>query len=312
MSAVAHSLHFAPLQGYTDAIYRNAHARFFGGADRYYTPFIRLEKGSFRNKDLHDIDPVANETNLVPQLLGATPEEIRRSAALLVSKGYTCADLNLGCPFVPIARKHKGAGLLPFPEEAKALFNALRNIPELTFSLKMRLGWHDVSEAVALLPLIHSFPFSHVTVHARTGVQQYKGGADLDGFETFYRRCTLPVFYNGDIRSLDDFRSLSDRFPGLQGFTVGRGLLGNPALAAEYKQGKPLDPDEKRRKIRDFHAELFLQYQARLQGETQLLTKLKTLWDYLLPDADRKLRKKIAKSTQLGQYTEAVSALLDH
>ena len=38
-------IHFAPLQGYTEAIYRNAHDAFFGGVDTYYTPFVRLEKG---------------------------------------------------------------------------------------------------------------------------------------------------------------------------------------------------------------------------------------------------------------------------
>ena len=37
-------IHFAPLQGYTEAIYRNAHDAFFGGVDTYYTPFVRLEK----------------------------------------------------------------------------------------------------------------------------------------------------------------------------------------------------------------------------------------------------------------------------
>ena len=37
-------IHFAPLQGYTDAFYRNAHAACFGGIDSYYTPFVRLEK----------------------------------------------------------------------------------------------------------------------------------------------------------------------------------------------------------------------------------------------------------------------------
>ncbi len=30
-------IHFAPLQGYTEAIYRNAHDAFFGGVDTYYT-----------------------------------------------------------------------------------------------------------------------------------------------------------------------------------------------------------------------------------------------------------------------------------
>lgn len=41
-------IHFAPLQGYTEVFYRNAHAACFGGIDTYYTPFVRLEKGGFR------------------------------------------------------------------------------------------------------------------------------------------------------------------------------------------------------------------------------------------------------------------------
>ena len=45
-------IHFAPLQGYTEAFYRNAHAACFGGIDSYYTPFVRLEKDGFRNKDV--------------------------------------------------------------------------------------------------------------------------------------------------------------------------------------------------------------------------------------------------------------------
>lgn len=43
---------FALLQGYTDAAYRNAHARNFRGIETYYTPFVRLEKGEVRTRDL--------------------------------------------------------------------------------------------------------------------------------------------------------------------------------------------------------------------------------------------------------------------
>lgn len=43
-------IHFAPLQGYTEAIYRQAHARIFGGVESYYTPFVRVEHGEIRKK----------------------------------------------------------------------------------------------------------------------------------------------------------------------------------------------------------------------------------------------------------------------
>ena len=47
-------IHFAPLQGYTEAIYRQAHARIFGGIESYYTPFVRVEHGEIRKKDMRE------------------------------------------------------------------------------------------------------------------------------------------------------------------------------------------------------------------------------------------------------------------
>ena len=36
-------IHFAPLQGYTDDIYRRLHHQLIGGVNTYYTPFLRME-----------------------------------------------------------------------------------------------------------------------------------------------------------------------------------------------------------------------------------------------------------------------------
>ena len=47
---------FAPLQGYTTGIYRKAHAEIFGGVDAYYAPFLRIENGRPREKDLRDLE----------------------------------------------------------------------------------------------------------------------------------------------------------------------------------------------------------------------------------------------------------------
>ena len=70
------SIHFAPLQGYTEAFYRNAHAACFGGIDSYYTPFVRLEKDGFRNKDVREIAPESNQVpHLVPQLIATSIEK---------------------------------------------------------------------------------------------------------------------------------------------------------------------------------------------------------------------------------------------
>lgn len=77
-------IHFAPLQGYTDAFYRNAHAACFGGIDSYYTPFVRLEKDSFRNKDVREIAPESNQVpHLVPQLIAPSIEKAETILSLL-------------------------------------------------------------------------------------------------------------------------------------------------------------------------------------------------------------------------------------
>lgn len=45
-------------------------------------------------------------------------------------------------------------------------------------------------------------------------------------------------------------------------------------------------------------------------GDLQLLNKMKTVWEYLLPDADRKARKAIHKASRLDTYQTAVNQLL--
>ena len=57
-------LYASPLQGFTEAPWRNIHHELFGGIDAYYTPFVRVEKGEFRNKDIRDIE---KENNKVAQ-----------------------------------------------------------------------------------------------------------------------------------------------------------------------------------------------------------------------------------------------------
>ena len=191
-------IHFAPLQGYTDSVYREAHAQIFGGVETYYTPFVRLEKTGFRNKELRDLVPEANTSaSLVPQMIAVSPEEFRRIAGLFRESGYRHADINLGCPFPMQARQHRGAGILPYPDEVKVLLETIFEFPEIQFSVKLRLGWDSPEEAQALLPFLNGLPLTHLTLHPRIGTQQYKGKTDLSAFSRFYDSCTLPLFYNG-------------------------------------------------------------------------------------------------------------------
>ena len=95
-------IHFAPLQGYTDAFYRNAHAACFGGIDSYYTPFVRLEKDSFRNKDVREIAPESNQVpHLVPQLIAPSIEKAETILSLFIEKGYKLSLIHISEPTRP-------------------------------------------------------------------------------------------------------------------------------------------------------------------------------------------------------------------
>ena len=60
----------APLQGVTDSVWRMAQHSVFGGVDAYYAPFMRVERGEVRRKDLRDVSPERNAgITLVPQIL---------------------------------------------------------------------------------------------------------------------------------------------------------------------------------------------------------------------------------------------------
>lgn len=306
-------IQFAPLQGYTDAIYRRAHARAFGGIETYYSPFVRIEHGEIRRKDIRDVDPENNQDlHLIPQLIASESDKLEQIMALFIEKGYEKADINLGCPFPVLAKRHNGAGILPYPEEVKVLLmNAIEKYPDIKFSVKLRLGWDNPEECLALLPLFNELPLTHIILHPRLGKQQYKGEVDLNGFEAFYKGCNKPLLYNGDLLTLEDIQSVSARFPKLAGLVIGRGLLANPALALEYQQGKALSSDEMAKKVGQLHTEMYGGYQELLQGgETQLLMKMKSFWEYLLPEGDRKSKKTIHKTSKLTNYQAAVSNLL--
>lgn len=304
-------LYSAPLQGFTEAVWRNVHSSVFGGIDGYFTPFLRYEHGEIRSKDIRDVERKNNTvTNLVPQIIAATPQEMHPLMELVAKEGYNRVDINMGCSFPLQARKKHGAGLLPYPDMVAALLDAVVGYKDFAFSVKMRLGWESKEEWRALLPALNSAPLEHIAMHPRLGVEQYKKPADVEAFAEFLEACKHPVIYNGDVTSLADIQRLEQQFPSLKGIMIGRGLLANPALGIEYSQGHELPVEELCRLVQEMHDEMFAGLSPRLQGNTQFLTKMKPYWEYLLPTLPKRLRKPILKATTIEKYQVAVTTAL--
>lgn len=301
-------IYSAPLQGFTESVWRNVHNEVFGGIDGYYTPFLRYEHGEIRSKDIRDVERKNNSVeNLVPQIIAATPEEMHPLLDLVRNEGYKRVDINMGCSFPLQARKKHGAGILPYPEMVFALLDEVKRNDDIVFSIKMRLGWNEKSEWKALVSAMNDTPLSHVTMHPRLGIEQYKKPVDIDAFREFYDACNHPVVYNGDLLTLEDIQRIEREFPALDGIMLGRGLLANPALGFEYSVGKKMENRELASSVRKMHDKMHDVMAQRLQGNTQYLSKLKPYWEYLLPDMLKRDKKAILKATTIEKYMNAVN-----
>ena len=293
----------APLQGFTTHIWRNAHARIFGGIDAYYSPFMRIEHGNFLNRDINDVKPENNQgITFTPQILACNPVDALRMVQHLKENAYTHININLGCPFPPIALKHKGSGMLPYPQEVSALFQALKSVEGISYSVKMRLGWQDDDDWRNILPLMDLLSPTHIIVHPCIGKDQYKGNLNLDAFCEMAKVSHYPLIYNGNIQSMRDIEEITRQYPSIQGVMIGRALASDPALLCPEKA----TPDN----YRKLHNLIYSHYVATLDGgEHQVLKKMQSFWEMYLLHADRKCRKAIKKATSIAKYEAAVESL---
>lgn len=304
------SIYFAPLQGYTDDVYRRVHNELIGGVKLYYTPFVRVEAGSIRSKDIRDISPANNKNvPVVPQIIFNSRKEFEYLVERLLELGYKDIDLNMGCPF-PLQTKHKrGAGILAHNDIISDIVEGIKRYSDIRFSVKMRLGWEKPQEAENVVQLLNGVELQHITLHPRTGIQQYKGNIDIDAFARVYSLSDNPVVYNGDILSIEDIYNIERRFPDVKGFMIGRGLLGCPSLAKEYNEGVVWSREERIALMLNMHSALIKEYSLFLKGETQILNKMRTFWEYSEQLLTRKPYKKVLKSGNLKNYLLAVTEL---
>ena len=239
-------LYFAPLEGITGYVYRNAHHACFGGVDRYFTPFVVATfTRKVKTREKMDILPQNNAgTPLVPQILSNNAEEFLATARYMADFGYPEVNLNLGCPMATVVNKHKGSGFLSVPDELDAFLDKIYNGAEqirtgsgkpLRISVKTRLGMNSPEEFERIFSIYRQYPLSELIVHARTRKEMYAGMPHLTIFRRLLDETPIPLVYNGNIFTVRDEERAEALFAGTsspcRGFMLGRGLLSDPALA---------------------------------------------------------------------------------
>lgn len=305
------AIYFAPLQGFTDYVYRDAHARYFGGVEEYFTPFVRLDGGEVRNKDIFDLAKSrrGGASITVPQIIANGGEEADALIRLVAKEGFDCCDINFGCPYPQQTSKFRGAGILAHADKILEVMKSVAACPELKFSVKMRLGNADKNEVLSIIDIINDAPLSYVTIHPRIGRQMYSGDLDMEMFAEVKSRLRHPVVFNGDIRTAGQIVDVVNNYGDLQAVMIGRGLLANPFLAESYAKGADVF---ERDRYMAFLETLMQGYLAQYDNsEYMALDKVKTFWDYPLPGVDKKRVKSIQKSRSLAEFMSLVAVAVN-
>ena len=272
-------LWLAPLHGITSHTFRNTLCRHFGGIDCYMAPFLPTQpRGKLNKKVWQDIFPEHNTAvPLTPQLMGNRPENVVDTMQMLHEQfGYEHFNLNIGCPSSPVVRHTRGCGLMPHPDMVEGIVAEVTEKTPFRLSLKMRLGLHCADEGRVLLQRLNDYPLDFLVIHPRLGDELYEGKPHWDLFEEFCALTRHKIVYSGDIFSKEDYKRLSEKFPMVHAWMLGRGMLMNPFLAEEIKNQ---DVGDKKSRFIAFYQDLKGSLLP-IRGENGTLANLKELWHY--------------------------------
>lgn len=303
----------SPLQGFTDFRFRNAFHRYFGGIDTFYSPYIKLNgklviKGSYER----DILPENNSTiEVIPQIITNDAEEFLFVANYIQQLGYKELNWNLGCPYPMVAKCGMGSGLISNTSQIEHILKRVHNETDIIVSMKMRMGYENASEILDVFPILEQYPIKNIAIHARIGKQLYKGGVDLDSFQKCLDTSKQKIYYNGDITSVEKFRMMQERFPSIDHWMIGRGLIADPFLPSMIKNNTTEYPKNKLEIFEAFHDTIYQEYDAYLSGPTPIRMKMLGFWEYFSESFSnpQKTFKKIKKAGNSRNYEAAVKEI---
>lgn len=304
----------APLEGVTGYIFRNVHHKYFPGTDQYYIPFIEPKPGSrkiFNAREYNDVIPEHNQGfHVVPQILTNKAEDFIWTGNHLLNYGYTELNINLGCPSKTVVSKHRGSGFLSPTDELDRFLYTIFNGIDAEISIKTRLGHHSADEFYKILEIYNQYPVKELTIHPRTQQDFYKGVPDYNKFEEALSLTRHTICYNGNLFTENDVNEVQKRFPYVERYMFGRGIIANPGLINQVKYHRPMDV----KTFRAYHDEIYAGYREVMPGDVATLHKMKEMWCYMafMFDDPGKYTKNIKKASNLKKFEEAVDQMFEN
>lgn len=314
----------APMEGIITYIFRRAYVKHYGSMDNYYTPFITSPVPSRRESN--ETDPLLNDyKGLIPQILTNKSDTFLAIAKQLKSLGYDTVNLNLGCPSGTVVSKHRGSGLLRYPDELLPFLDEIYEKADVGISIKTRIGFEDTTEFEGLLKIFMRFPVKELIVHPRLRTDYYKGPVRMDVFKYCYDIICdsgIPLCYNGDIQTGDDITRVLREYPKLNGVMTGRGILMRPGFVRDYVSSYNNTDSVYDGKcghdglitLRAFHDDILNGYIEIMSGEKPVLFKMKEIWSFLGHSFTNPacIIKSIHKTKNLMEYKLTVRQIFEN
>ena len=306
-------IYLAPMEGITSFIYRNAFTKYYGGIDKYFTPF--LSNKNLNYKEINEVSPEHNKgLVVVPQILTNRADVFLSIADRLADYGYPEVNLNLGCPSGTVVSKKRGAGLLSVPDTLKAFLEEIFEKCPLEISIKTRIGMESMDEWEKLLSIYRQYPLKELIVHPRLQKEFYEGIPHAEAFRMAQEILPmLSLCYNGDIVSKASYDAVTGRLMPVERIMLGRGVLANPTLPITLKAQSPetIPNVQGLKRFRAFHDEILEGYRQLMSGDQPVLFRMKELWVYMrkYPGLTDKQMKQIRKSKRIDEYRGIITGI---
>ncbi|MDD7425585.1 MAG: tRNA dihydrouridine(16) synthase DusC [[Actinobacillus] rossii] len=237
----------APMQGVLDPLVRQLLTE-VNDYDLCISEFVRVVDQLLPNKVFYRLAPELQQGGLTSsgtpvrvQLLGQFPQWLAENAVRAIELGSHGIDLNCGCPSKTVNGSHGGASLLKDPELIYQATLALRKaVPHKhPVSVKVRLGWDDISQAFEIADAVQQGGATEITIHGRTKMDGYR--AERINWEQIGKvrsKLTIPVIANGEIWHWKDGQKCRE-VTGCEDLMMGRGALNIPNLSLVIKHNVP-------------------------------------------------------------------------